>query len=197
MFSHVRQFSQLSYLIQKYCVTKNNWKEMKIFMKIWWKCNKILFLIFHIFTTSSYSKIFSIFSNSSSKSTYVLINYTKLKKDLKPTLGSLGQFFLTNIFFKFFYCKLAPLEISNYSKAINKIFSISNYDLTMLKTWTRKLTIRNINSWFPLLKKTLDVFHIHSVLFEDHFFLLTSYFASSFVLVIISKISKLQSSLPS
>jgi hypothetical protein len=95
---------------------------MKVFMKIWWNCNKILFLIFHIFTTSTYSKTLSFFSNSSSKSTYALINYTKLKKDLKLTLGSLGQCFLTNIFFKFFDCKLAPLEISKYSKAINKIF---------------------------------------------------------------------------
>lgn len=58
------------------------------------KCNKVLCTISHIFTTSTYSKTLSIFSNSSSKSTFILINYTKLKKDLKPTLGSLGQFFL-------------------------------------------------------------------------------------------------------
>lgn len=157
--------------MQKNCVTKKNEK-----MKVFWKCNKILFLIFFIFTTLSYSKTFSFFSNSSSKSTYVLINYTKVKKELKPTLGSLGQFFLTNIFFKFFYCKLAAHEISKYSKAINKIFSISKYDLTMLKTWTRKLTIGNINSWFPLLKRTIHVFHIHLVLFEDHFFVVNKLF---------------------
>jgi hypothetical protein len=52
-------------------------------------------------TTSSHSNEFSIFFNSFS--TFISINFTKLKGDLQLTLGTLHHFLLTIINFSKFY----------------------------------------------------------------------------------------------
>ncbi len=63
------------------------------------------------FTTLSFSKASSN-SNSFSKLRLVSIKYTKLKGDLQPILGSLGQFLLTKInLSKFFYFKWHLLRL--------------------------------------------------------------------------------------
>jgi hypothetical protein len=63
------------------------------------KVPTIFLYYFHNSTISSLSKSFSNFSNSSSRFSFVSINYIKLHGDLQPTLRSLTHFFLTNIIF--------------------------------------------------------------------------------------------------
>jgi hypothetical protein len=63
-------------------------------------------------TISSLSKALSNCSNSSYRSPSILISSKRLKRDLQPTLQSLGQFLFTKInFFKFSDCKRHLLKL--------------------------------------------------------------------------------------
>jgi hypothetical protein len=56
------------------------------------------FLLFHSSTMPFRSKKILNSLNSFYKSTSILVNSIKLKEDLQPTLGSLGQIMVTNLF---------------------------------------------------------------------------------------------------
>jgi hypothetical protein len=80
---------------------------------------KIVYFKFHFIQIH-----LQIFFNFLKKCSFVSINSIRLQEDLQPTLGSLSQFFITNIrFFKFFNYKHHLLRLMNMP-AKEKILSI-------------------------------------------------------------------------
>jgi len=101
-------------------------------------------------TNSSRSNEPSNSSNSFSKPKFIWINLTKLKGNLHPSIGSLGQFLLKKIkFSKVFYCKQYLLTFVSMHVKEN-FLSISIWNPTMPKIWqAKKPIVGNMASCFP------------------------------------------------
>lgn len=146
---------------------------------------------FHMCTTLSCSNEPSNYYNSFSNSRSFSINSTKLKSDLKSTLGSLGQFLHINInSSKLVVCKWHVLKYINMLIIKKMLFEI----LLCLIFWqAKKPIVGNIDLYFSQHQKG----HLISLIFTWRLLkicnvLPTSSSTSSWVLIVCSKISKLQ-----
>ncbi len=153
--------------------------------KAWWKC------INSNNNNFKFNFTFNL-SNSSYKCLFISINSIRLQKDLQPTLGSLGQFLLTNIkIFKFSNCKQQFLSlVSRLTKEKNLSISICNVIIFNIY-WAKKPIMGNMGSCFCHHWRR-HLIYLASTLnpLKSNYFLLTNSLNGSFVPTIISKLSR-------